>query len=539
MNSRRRRGGVRTVVLVVLALGGAGLLAALGWRWRLRQVEAARASRVTAQIEVAPAPLRPGGPLIGAPGKDASGYPLRQVDRALLRSLLWHERFDELTSELESLQQEFEKDWHAEDWIIDAAEALGAPEERVRAKLDGWAASSERSFAPLLVRGVYGVLLGFAQRGGAAYRDTAPEDIQQMRRTLTQAYEDLERAVSLRPRLLPARHFQMRAALGINDLERVRHAYDLSVEICPLCFKPRVTYIKTLRPRWGGSDEAMLRFARAERDRGNPRLKLLPGYVDLDHSEELRSARQTEAALEAIERACALGEHWEFLLQRARLRIDVKQYPAALGDLNRAVALKAREPSILYMRAEALGGAGQFTDAGRDLLAALRVNPTDAQARRLRDYVLKGLLYEAGQHFRADRRREAVEAMTLATELDPTNQDLQGKRASVVSAAGDSGEASLATLRQRAEAAPDDFRSLQEYDYALARRGQYQEVVNLWTGYLARHPNDGRAHLERGGARLNLGRALEAARDARRACELGVNEGCVRANQLGERTSPR
>jgi regulator of sirC expression with transglutaminase-like and TPR domain len=52
--------------------------------------------------------------------------------------------------------------------------------------------------------------------------------------------------------------------------------------------------------------------------------------------------------------------------------------------------------------------------------------------------------------------------------------------------------------------------------------------------YIRLHPDDGPAHLERGGAYYNMQRRKEAQTDAARACELGVSEGCVRAKQLAK-----
>jgi len=526
-----RGGRIWMSLLVLAAVGGA----AAYWTFRHRRVEDARAARVNAEIDVAPAPLTGAPMLLGPSGKDSAGYPLQHVDRALLRSMLWHEQYDALTSRIEELQRAYETDWRAEDWVWDAVEALGAPELPIATKLDTWVATHDRSFVPRLVRGIYRVRLGYAQRGTAFANKTAREDLKLMRQTLAQADEDLEGAVSLRPSLVVARRGQMQAALAVGDDDRVRRTYDLALEICPLCFGPRGSFIKGLRPRWGGSHEEMLHFAKAERDRGNPRFKLLPGFIELDRAQQLVEAERPEEALAAAERACKVGEYWEFLLSRAKLRrkSDPK---AALGDLDRALTLRPGEPAVLFIRAEVLGGLSRFGDAGRDLLAAMREEPVDPQGRRIRPYIVKGLLYETGQHVKAGRRPEALETITLALELDPRDADLQGKRASLVSSRSDSGQVSLAALKQRVQASPDDVNAVQEYDYALARRGSFQEVVDLWTAYLARHPDDARAHLERGGALFHLGRRGEAGADARRACELGLNEGCARARQLGVST---
>ena len=520
-----------------LSLIVAMLAARVGWEVWLHmravrsaaRIETARTSRVVPEIDVAPG--RGTGPtLIGPEGTDQDGYPLRYVDRPLLRTLLLRDEFADLTRRLEELERAYEKDWHAEDWMWDALQALAVPDLALKPKLDAWVAMPGRSWTPHLVRGLYRVNLGYAQRGTAYADDTAPEDLRTMARTMAEAVQDLEHAVSLEPALVWARRGQTQAALAVGDEKLLRDSYAQAVKICPLCFGPRVSYILALRPRWGGSHEKMSDFARNHH--GNPRFKLLAGYVDLDRSEDAARDKHMDEALAAADRACATGDYWPFLRHRGVLR--KKSDPAlALRDLDRAAALSPGSPKVLFARADVLGAANRYADAGRDLLAAIRTDPVDPDARRLRPYLIQGLLYETGQHLKAGRRAEAIATLTLATELDPQNRELQGRLAGLVSARTDSKQVTLAQLKERADTSPDDLASLQEYDYALARQGKFQEVIDLWTGYLRRHPDDGRAYFERGGAYFQSGRVAEAGADARRACDLGVNAACARARQLG------
>jgi len=517
---------------ILLCLVVVLVAARIGWDvWfqkRMKGIAAARTARVTPEIDVAPAPVT-GPTLIGPEGTDGYGYPRRYVDRPLLRTLLAREEYGELTRRLEELERDYEKDWHAEDQVSDALQALAVPDLAVKPKLDAWVALPGRSWAPHLVRGVYGVELGYAQRGTATLDKTALEDLRAMARTMAAADADLEHAVSLEPRLVWARRAQMQAALAVGDHARFAATYAQAAKICPLCFGPRVAYVLGLMPRWGGSYEEALRFARGER--GNPRFKLLAGYVDFDRSELLAAEKRMDEALAAADRACAAGEWWPFLVHRGLVRKSSD--PAlALADLDRALALAPGKPRVLFARADALGAAKRYSDAGRDLLAAIRADPVNREVRRLRPYIVQGLLWETGQHVKALRPEQALASLTLASELDPQNRELQGKRSALVSARTDSGQVTLAALKERAEKSPDDRAALQEYDYALARQGRYQEVIDLWTGYLRRHPDDARAYMERGGAFFQSGRRAEAVADARRACELGLNESCARAKLM-------
>lgn len=54
-------------------------------------------------------------------------------------------------------------------------------------------------------------------------------------------------------------------------------------------------------------------------------------------------------------------------------------------------------------------------------------------------------------------------------------------------------------------------------------------MIELWTEYLGRHPEDGRAYDERSGAYYNSGHRAEALADAEKACRLGINRACAYA----------
>src|SRR5580693_4197978 len=83
-----------------------------------------RAERQTPLVQVAPAPLPSGLPLTGVEGHDSDGYPTRYVDRPALRSLLAHQRYQELSSDFDQLQSAFEADPKHEYWPIDAGDAF-------------------------------------------------------------------------------------------------------------------------------------------------------------------------------------------------------------------------------------------------------------------------------------------------------------------------------------------------------------------------------------------------------------------------------
>jgi len=74
---------------------------------------------------------------------------------------------------------------------------------------------------------------------------------------------------------------------------------------------------------------------------------------------------------------------------------------------------------------------------------------------------------------------------------------------------------------------PGDFDACQNLDFLLTRSGDWREMVEMWTTYLPRHPDDGRAYYERAGAYRHFDQPTAVA-DLRHACQLGVKEACQR-----------
>lgn len=382
---------------------------------------------------IAPAPLPTAIPLLGPVGRDADGYPTQYVDRTALRSLLVHRKLDELARYFEELQTGFESDPKNEYWPEDAAAAFASAEPELGEALDEWAKATPDSFAPYLARAAHLIRVAWARRGGEAASKTSEASFASMSDALDRAATDLERALALRPKLVAARTLQIHAFLPA-DGARAKGALAQALASCATCFLPRVAYVQALAPKWGGSHAAMEAFARESATSANPRLRLLRGYVDRDKADALLRDGNSREALVAIDHACALGEHWSFLLMRANVHEHDESFGLALADLDRAAAVRPGMPAILFHRARALSLAKRWEPAGRDLLAGLRVDPTDDYGRSGLEPILQGVVFEAGEHFKAGRRDDALRVMDLANELAPNDPEVQKRRAWVLAA---------------------------------------------------------------------------------------------------------
>jgi len=470
--------------------------------------------------------------MVGGPGVDAYGYPLATADKRGLVSLLRHRRYADLAGYVEAVQADFEADFRKEYWPIDAIDAFNTADPSLEPLLEEWAKQTPGSFAPHAARGTYFVAVGWSRRGTRWAAETSQSQFAEMQRYHTRAWADLQRALGLRPKLVAAyRKLIGLAMAATSDPALGRELLDRALEACPNCFQVRVTHMVSLQPRWGGSHAAMLAFAReaARLADANPKLTVLKGYVDLDRCTTEQEGLDGRRA--ACARALEAGEHWEFLQVHGELLLEMKEPARALADLSRAVALRPQQAPTLASQAAALTRLGRLEEARTGLMAALAIDPTDDTAQATRQSLAHAFLMQGYAAYTANRGAEAVASYDTAAGLDPANAEVFFWRGAAHVRNRDVDRA-IADFKAAIERNPRHFESHRQLDYVLARRGRFDEVVALWTRFIALNPNEPRAHLERGGAYFHQGRKDLALEDAETACRMGLAEGCQRAAQM-------
>lgn len=476
---------------------------------------------------VAPAPLPSALPLVEREGKDAYGYPRSYVDGPALRSLLEHDRFTDLTRYMEQFQREFEADPSKELWPIRAVESFDSAAPELLPKLDAWVAATPDSFAPYAARGAHWVAVAWARRGGKWARETPEENFRGMRAAAVPARRDLEHALSLAPKLVAALRQLVTLATPTSERALAESSLLRAEKVCPSCFSVYTRFLIGLEPRWGGSYRDMDDFAARAPVARNARLKLLQGYADMDRSDVALDAEKLDDALSFASHACALGPHWDFLLQRAEVLLKRNDLEHALADLDKAVELRPELPEVRVQRARVRERRREWEEAGRDLIESMRLDASGHVARWLLPRVVAGLSEEGyAAHERGDRER-AIRLLDLASQLSPFDRGVHQRREQAVRGNVTGTADELAQLEAATKSRPDDFRAHQQLDYALAKQRKYPRVIEMWTEYLGRHPQDGAAYFERSGAYYNSGQKPQALADLAKACELGVDQACA------------
>jgi tetratricopeptide (TPR) repeat protein len=535
----------RTLGIVAAVLGGgifvAGLAGAVFFGFtKLRRAKQLReeAARVETQrkeqpaMVVAPAPLPTALPLIQREGKDEYGYPRSYVDGPALRSLLASERFTELTAYMEQFQRDFEADPAKELWPIRAAESFDSAEAALLPKLDAWVRASPASFAPYVARGAHWAAVAYARRGTKWARETPEASFKGMREAGIPARADLAHAFSLAPKSVATLRLSISLAIPLGDRTMEDDALRAAERVCPTCFSVRAAHMKGLEPRWGGSYRAMEDYAAHVPIALNGRLKLLAGYADDDRSDAAFYEKKLDDALRLANAACSRGMHWDFLGTRATVLLARNDAEHALVDLDHALDHRPELPWLHLLRARARERHREWEGAGRDLVESMRLDATDEWQRWLLPRIVRGLADEGAAAHRRGDRDTAMRLLDLASELSPFDREVHDLREQAVRGAVTGTPDELASLEAKIKAAPDDFRAHQQLDFALAKQRKYERVIEMWSGYLQRHSQDGPAYFERSGAYYNSGHRPEAFADLAKACELGVDQACAYQRQL-------
>lgn len=305
----------------------------------------------------------------------------------------------------------------------------------------------------------------------------------------------------------------------------MRAQVDRVTTLCPGCFDIREQYLLGARPPSNGTYEAMHAFASTCDPATNARCRVLDGFEEYDCAELALQGGRLDDAQAAIDCAAALGDCARFLTLRARLDSARKNPESALADAQKALALD-HAVEELTVEVEALNALHRPEPAGEALLEAARLDPTGPRIKELAGDTVRSLAYDGWKDAQAGRRDDGLRKFDLAAEIAPSTEELIAMRAQALM--GDNPD--LPALEAAVEKSPDDLRLHRELSYALTAKSDWGRIERLWTEYIGRHPDEGRAYVERSGTYRRQKRGDEARADAKKACDLGFSEGCLFAN---------
>ena len=268
----------------------------------------------------------------------------------------------------------------------------------------------------------------------------------------------------------------------------------------------------------------LAREAQQHADR-NPRLRALLGYVDRELGDHHRFADRLPEALEAYDRAIAVGEHHTFYENRAVVYRKLRRHEEALADRTRALELMPQDAETLARRALTLASLGRFDEMRADRELATRIEPTHRTVRFSHE---TKIYRRAGRYgyslYKEGRLDEARRIFKEILEHDPDDSysyhclGLTYKKSSPYLA--------LSLFEKAIEKRPDYYEPYRYVHWLRGKKGEWRRVLTMWTEYLAIAPAEPRAYVKRAEAYRRLGRQQDAISDLREACALGSEEAC-------------
>jgi tetratricopeptide (TPR) repeat protein len=189
----------------------------------------------------------------------------------------------------------------------------------------------------------------------------------------------------------------------------------------PAAYYVRYEATESLQRRWGGSEAEMeaIALAAAPYTDRNPRLFQLFGTVHAERA--LAALRAGDVARERAEWTAALsyGRLRIWLQNRARLSVRVKDHRAAIVDLDELLSYEPDHAWGLTFRSQARYGLGEYPAALGDVVRAVELSPREAWIASQHGRVLAKL----------ERFEEAVAAYTRAFGLDAGRHADEGYKA--------------------------------------------------------------------------------------------------------------
>ena len=178
-------------------------------------------------------------------------------------------------------------------------------------------------------------------------------------------------------------------------------------------------------------------------------------------------AEPVAVQLRLLDRALELDPaHVDALLERLNRYRSLKDFPAALGDADRIMAILPRSAQGRRMRAWIHHGARDVAAARQEIDRAIALDPADGFNLLMR----ATLLEEAGRY------EEALADLDRAIALEPGNPPLLVMRSRVHGELGD-GENAVADARRAVAAAPDDRPARVALLEALAEAGGSEDLA--------------------------------------------------------------
>ena len=277
------------------------------------------------------------------------GYPPNDTHIPAILEMIRKRDFDALDKKFGELEADVRRDIRHEIRFGDAFDAVRRDDPAVLAGLSEWITARPQSAHARVARAHYHFATAWRRRGKQYIRDTPQESIRGMIQFAKLAENDLVAALAIDSTHLEA------YSLGISIMQIAgshRAALGLmarGMEFHPGSFGLPRSFILSLWPRWGGTEELMSAVAEAAAEDSaiNPRLVTLRGAIHENRASDSSLARNYAGAVRELNKALGFGPERIYLAARGEAYFRLGAYEYAFVDLRQAMMERSQDAEVL------------------------------------------------------------------------------------------------------------------------------------------------------------------------------------------------
>jgi tetratricopeptide (TPR) repeat protein len=283
-------------------------------------------------------------------------YSPLQVDSLSVLEKLKAGKFSALDEQFKDFEATAANDPRAEMNLTYAFSVFALPDPEIAGKVREWIAQSPDSAIAHCARSIVLEQAAAKARGheGGPTTSIPLEHFKDMEIALNRTVTEAESARAFDPNLISAWIPSIDAAKMESDTTTMDDLSRESLAKFPASFQLRRAIIIGMEPRWGGSYDAMDKFAHESQAfvAQNPMLRYLLGFAAMDQARELQADGKWEAAIPLLNKAIEVGgDYPSFYTYRGNSFYNLKKYDDALADFLCANDLLPDTPENLDMLA--------------------------------------------------------------------------------------------------------------------------------------------------------------------------------------------
>jgi len=443
-----------------------------------------------------------------------------------VRQLLIAQKFEQLNQLLEKYQSKTDIDIAFESRLSTAYAAFEVNDQSYKQLLDSWVKATPDNYQPYLARAKFFYNQGWVARGNKWSSETKKSQIKKMKGYFIKASKDMHKVLTIDDHTIEVYSLIIRHAMSLGNAKSAESAMEKGLEINPLSYSIRYSYLISLMPRWNNSPVkaiALINNAQ-EYSSENPKLKLLKGIIYMDVGDRLAIQDSYNLAEKAYEKATEFGINHSITMKQGKNYFRKKDYSKSVEFLNSAIDLYSEDGDYFYWRSKANSMLHKYNNAIQDIKLAEKLSPKDKSINTYKAWLVNRLVYRAYNTAKKRKTKFAIKLYNFAIELDSDNADLFYRRARANMTAVKFGLA-VVDLKKAIELDPNDYNYYLSLDYVLAKQKKWSQIISYWSKYIELNPDDSRAYVERGGAYFHKRDFKSSLLDAKSAADMGNVEG--------------